>query len=62
MYTNIKCKIFQQLVPSVLSLLNKEKKKHIRQGHAGVMDPSVDLSIQDFFKVKKYEKRNGQNQ
>ena len=34
-YTNIKRKIFKELVPSVLPLL----KKHVRQGHAGIVDP-----------------------
>ena len=34
-------------------------KKHIRLGHAGIMDHSVDLSIPDF---KKVSKRNGQKQ
>ena len=37
----------------------KKKKKHIRLGHAGIVDHSVDLSIPDF---KKVEKRNGQKQ
>ena len=27
----------------------KKKKKHIRLGHAGIVDHSVDLSIPDFF-------------
>ena len=31
----------------------KKKKKHIRLGHAGIVDHSVDLSIADFFKHKK---------
>ena len=48
-YTNIKHKIFEELVPSVLPLL--KKKKHLRLGHAGIMDHSVDLSIPDFKKV-----------
>ena len=38
-YTNIKHKIFEELVPSVSPLL----KKHIRLGHAGIVDHSVDL-------------------
>ena len=42
-------KIFEELVPSVSPLL----KKHIRLGHAGIMDHSVDLSIPDFKKVFK---------
>ena len=43
-YTNMDHKIFEELVPSVLPLL----KKHIRLGHAGIVDYSVDLSIPDF--------------
>ena len=43
--TNIKHKIFKELVPLVLPPL----KKHIRPGHAGIVDHSVDLSIPDFF-------------
>ena len=46
-YTNIKHKFFKELVPSVLPLL----KKHIRLGHAGIVDHSVNLSIQDFKQV-----------
>ena len=53
---NIKHRIFQELVPSVLPLL----KKHIMLGHAGIVDHSVDLSIPDFKKIIK--KRNGQKQ
>ena len=45
---NIEHKIFEELVPSVSPLL-KKKKKHIRIGHAGIVDHSVDLSIPDFF-------------
>ena len=45
--TNIGHKIFEELVPSVSPLL----KKHIRLGHAGIVDHSVDLSIPDFKKV-----------
>ena len=41
--TNTEHRIFEELVPSVSSLL----KKHIRLGHAGIMDNSVDLSIPD---------------
>ena len=48
-YTNIKDKIFEELVPSVPTL----SKKHIRLGHAGIVDHSVDLSIPDFKKYKK---------
>ena len=40
-------KNFQELVPSVSPLL----KKHIRLGHAGIVDHYVDLSIPDFKKV-----------
>ena len=36
-YTNIEHKIFEELVPSVSPLL----KKHIRLGHAGIVDPYV---------------------
>ena len=46
-YTNIGHKIFEELVPSVSPLL----KKHIRLGHAGIVDHSVDLSIPDLKKV-----------
>ena len=42
-YTNIDHKIFEKLVPSVPPLL----KKHLRLGHAGIVDHSVDLSIPD---------------
>ena len=49
-YTNIGHKIFEKLVPSVSPLL----KKHIRLGHAGIVDHYVDLSIPDF--KKKYKK------
>ena len=42
-YTNIRHIFFEELVPSVLLLL----KKHIRLGHAGIVDHSVDLSITD---------------
>ena len=54
-YTNIE-HIFEELVPSVSPLL----KKHIRLGHAGIVDHSVDLSIPDL--KKKYKKKNGQKQ
>ena len=43
-YTNVKHKIFEELVPSVSPLL----KDHIRLGHTGIVDHSVDLSIPDF--------------
>ena len=46
-------KIFQELVPSVSPLL----KEHIRLGHAGIVDHSVDLSIPDFKKVKKRKEK-----
>ena len=45
---NIKHNIFEELVPLVLPLLKKKKKKHIRLGHADIMDHSVDLPIPDF--------------
>ena len=43
-YINIKLKTFKELVPL---------EKHIRLGHAGVMDHSVNLSIPDFKKYKQ---------
>ena len=43
-YTNIGHKMFEELVPSVSPPL----KKHVRLGHAGIVDNSVDLSIPDF--------------
>ena len=49
-HTNNEHKIFEELVPLVSPLL----KKHIRLGHAGIVDHSVDLSIPDF--KKKYKK------
>ena len=39
--TNIKHKIFEELVPLVLPLL----KKHVRLGHTGIVDHSVNLPI-----------------
>ena len=45
-YTNIKHKMFEELVPSVPPLL----KKHIRLGQAGIVDHSVNSSIPDFKK------------
>ena len=48
-------KIFKKLVPSVSPLL----KKHIRLGHTGIEDHSIDLSIPDF---KKVFKKKGQKQ
>ena len=44
--------IFEELVRLVPPLL--KKKKHIRLGHAGIVDHSVDLSIPDF--LKRYKK------
>ena len=52
-YANVKHKIFEELVTSVLPLL-KKKKKHTSLGHAGIVDHSVDLSIPDFKKKVKY--------
>ena len=46
-HTNIGHKIFEELAPSASPLL----KKHIRLGHAGIVDHYVDLSILDFKKV-----------
>ena len=43
--------MFEELVPSVSPLL----KKHIRLGHAGIVDHYVDLSIPDFKKSIKKE-------
>ena len=37
-YTNIEHKIFEELVPSVSPLL----KKHVRLGHAGIVDHSME--------------------
>ena len=48
-YTNIKHKIFEELVPSVLPLLNK----HIWLGHAGIVGHSVDLSIPERKSIRK---------
>ena len=47
--------IFEELVPSVSLLL----KKHIRLGHAGIVDHSIDLSMPDF-REKKYIKKKEQ--
>ena len=46
-HTNIGHQIYEELVPSVSPLF----KKHIRLGHAGIVDHSVNLSIPDFKKV-----------
>ena len=54
-YTNIKHKIFEELVPSASPLL----KKHIWLGHAGIVDHSVDLSIPDLNKALKKTKGMG---
>ena len=43
--------MFEDLVPLVLPLL----EKHIRLGHAGIVDHSADLSIPDL--KEKYEKK-----
>ena len=48
-YTNIEHKIFEELVPSASPLL----KKHVRLGHTGIVDHSVDLSIPYLKKYKK---------
>ena len=50
-HKNIGHKIFEELVTSVSPLL----KKHIRLGHAGIVDHSVDLSIPDLKKSIKKE-------
>ena len=47
--------MFEELVPSVSPLL----KKHIRLGHAGIVDHSVDLSIPDL--KKKYKRMDRSN-
>ena len=44
--------MFEELAPSA-SPLFKKKKKHIRLGHAGIADHSVDLSIPDLKKKKR---------
>ena len=54
-YTNNRQNFFEELVPSVSPLL----KKHIRLGHAGIVDHSVDLSIPDFKNyIKKKKKKS----
>ena len=50
-YTNITHKLFEELVPSVSPLL----KKHVRLGHTGIVDHSIDLTIPDFQKSIKKE-------
>ena len=37
-----------------------KKKKHLRLGHAGIVEHSVDLSIPDFFKYKKEMDRSNE--
>ena len=50
---------FRRLVPSVSHLL----KKHIKLGHAGIVDHSVDLSTPDFKKSikKRMDRSNKKN-
>ena len=55
-YTNIKHKIFKQLVPSVLPLLKKVHKARTHWYHG----PFRQFIITRF--LKKYKKRNGQKQ
>ena len=50
--TNIKHKMYEELDPSVLPLF----KRHIRLGHPGIVDNSVDLSKLDFLGIKKKRK------
>ena len=61
-YTNIKNKLFEEFVPSVLPLL----KKHIRLRHAGIVDQFRRFINTRFKKKKKSgkkeEERNGQKQ
>ena len=47
----MKHKIIEKLVPSVSPLL--KKKKHMRLGHAGIVDHSVDRSILDLKSILK---------
>ena len=45
---------FRRIIPFGITPVKKKKKKHIRLGHAGIVDHSVDLSIPEFFfKVSK---------
>ena len=48
-HTNVKLKIFKELVPSV----SPQLKKHIQLGQAGIVDHSVHLSIPEFKKYKQ---------
>ena len=48
-------KIFRRISPFGITSLKKIIKKHIRLGHSGIVDHSVDLSIPDFKKVLKKE-------
>ena len=50
-YTNIEHNIFEELSPFGITPV----KKHIRPGHAGVVDHSVDLWRPDFKKSIKKE-------
>ena len=52
-YTNIKHKMFKELVPLVLPLL----KKHIKLGHAGIVDHSIKFINTRFFLKYKKEKK-----
>ena len=46
-YAKVIHKFYEELVPLVLPLL----KKHLRLGHSGIADHSVDLLIPDFKKL-----------
>ena len=46
-HKNIEHNFFEEIVPSVSPLL----KKHMRLGHAGIVDHFVDLSTPDFEKI-----------
>ena len=50
-HTQTSNNIFEELDSSVMPLFKKKKKKHIRLGHAGIMDPSTDFSIPHVYKV-----------
>ena len=55
---------FQRISPFGITPLKKNTHTHIRLGHAGIVDHSVDLLIPDFEKsiknmdrsIKKFEK------